>query len=93
MPANVQTMAYYGKEPWHGLGKRMPKGVTAEQMIYAAGLDWKVELHPARGAREINKNGEFSRYEVVRVPRPNTKEAAFNIPTALRVEATEWPRY
>jgi hypothetical protein len=29
---------------------------------------------PARGAQEINRKGEFSRYEVVRVPRPNTTE-------------------
>lgn len=43
-------------------------------MIRAAGLDWEVELLPARGAREINRKGEFSRYEVVRVPRPNTTE-------------------
>ena len=43
-------------------------------MIQAAGLDWKVELRPARGAREINRKGEFSRYEVVRIPRPNLKE-------------------
>jgi phage/plasmid-like protein (TIGR03299 family) len=74
MPANVQTMAYYGDVPWHGLGKQVPKGVTAEQMIRAAGLDWEVDLRPARGAREINRKGEFSRYEVVRVPRPQTKE-------------------
>lgn len=74
MPANVQTMAYYGDVPWHKLGTPVPKGVTAEQMIQAAGLDWQVDLRPARGAKEINKKGEFSRYEVVRVPRPNTKE-------------------
>jgi len=74
MPANVQTMAYYGKVPWHELGKQVPKGMTAEQMIRAAGLDWEVELRPARGAREINPKGEFSRYEVVRLPRLNTKE-------------------
>jgi phage/plasmid-like protein (TIGR03299 family) len=74
MPANVQTMAYYGEVPWHGLGKQVPKGLTAEQMIRAAGLDWDVGLLPARGAREINRKGEFSRYEVVRVPRPNTTE-------------------
>jgi phage/plasmid-like protein (TIGR03299 family) len=74
MPANVQTIAYYGERPWHGLGTPVPKGVTAEQMIRAAGLDWQVELRPARGAREINRKGEFSRYEVLRVPRPNIKE-------------------
>ena len=67
-------MAYYGEVPWHGLGKQVPKGVTAAQMIRAADLDWQVELRPARGAREINRKKEFSRYEVVRVPRPNTKE-------------------
>ena len=75
MPANVQTMAYYGEVPWHGLGTEVPKGVTAEQMISAAGLDWKVELRPARGAREINLKGEFSKYEVLRLPRPQKKEA------------------
>lgn len=74
MPANVQTMAYYGEAPWHGLGTQVPKGINAEQMIRAAGLDWEVELRPARGAQEINRKGEFSRYEVVRVPRPNTND-------------------
>lgn len=75
MPANVQTMAYYGEVPWHHLGIPIPKGVTAERMIQAAGLDWEVDLRPARGARIINKKKEYSRYEVVRLPRPNTKES------------------
>jgi len=75
MPANVQTMAYYGERPWHGLGKSVSKGITAEKMIQEAGLDWKVELRPARGAKEINRKKEYSRYEVVRLPRLNTKEA------------------
>jgi phage/plasmid-like protein (TIGR03299 family) len=74
MPANVQTMAYYGEVPWHKLGTAVPKGVTAAQMIRAAGLDWKVDLRPARGAREINRKGEFSRYEVVRLPKLGAKE-------------------
>lgn len=75
MPANVQSMAYYGEVPWHKLGKAVPKGVTAEEMIKAAGLDWKVELLPAHGAREINRKGEYSRYEVTRLPRQGTSEA------------------
>ena len=74
MPANVQTMAYYGEVPWHGLGTPVSKGVTAEDMIRAAGLDWEVQFRPARGAREINRKREFSRYELVRLPRPNTGE-------------------
>lgn len=68
-------MAYCDDEPWHKLGKKVSKGVTAEQMIREAGLDWEVDLRPARGAREINRKGEFSRYEVVRLPRPNKQEA------------------
>lgn len=74
MPANVETMAYYGDVPWHGLGTPVPKGATAELMIHAAGLDWQVDLRPARGAKQINRKGEFSRYEVVRMPRPKTAE-------------------
>jgi phage/plasmid-like protein (TIGR03299 family) len=68
-------MAYHGDVPWHGLGTRVPAGATAARMIHAAGLDWRVELNPARGATIINKNKEYSRYEVVRVPRPGTSEA------------------
>ena len=73
MPANVQTMAYYGQKPWHGLGKEVPKGVSAAEMMRAAGLDWEVEIKPARGAKKINTKGQYSRYEVLRLPRHGTK--------------------
>jgi len=75
MPANVQTMAYYGEVPWHGLGKPVSKGVSAAQMIREAGLDWEVNLRPAGSARPINSKGEFSRYEVVRLPREGIQES------------------
>ena len=54
--------------------RRCGRGASAEEMIHAAGLDWTVELRRARGAREINRKLEFSRYEVVRIPRPKTRE-------------------
>ena len=39
----VETMAYAGETPWHGLGKKVPADLSPEQMLEAAGLDWEVE--------------------------------------------------
>jgi phage/plasmid-like protein (TIGR03299 family) len=73
MPANVESMAYHGQEPWHGLGTKVRKGISSSEMIKAAGLDWEIAMKPARGAI-INKKGKASRYEIVRLPRPGINE-------------------
>ena len=73
MPHNVDSMAYYGEVPWHGLGTNIPERANSEQMIVAAGLDWSVESRPARGARK-DKKERYSRYEIVRLPRPHRSE-------------------
>ena len=39
----VETMAYAGEVPWHGLGVEVPYDLTPEQMLEKAGLDWTVE--------------------------------------------------
>lgn len=44
MPDNVDTMAYVGEVPWHGLGNALPASPTVEQMREAAGLVWEPEL-------------------------------------------------
>ena len=38
----VETMAYAGEVPWHGLGTKVPADLTPEQMLEKAGLDWEV---------------------------------------------------
>lgn len=43
MAHNVETMAYAGETPWHGLGEKVSNDLTPEQMMVAAGLDWTVE--------------------------------------------------
>jgi len=43
----VEQMAYAGEVPWHGLGKKVPNDLSAEQMLKAAGLDWEVNKVPA----------------------------------------------
>ncbi len=87
MPANVQTMAYVGQVPWHGLGKRVERIVHADEMMRSAGLDWDVQKRPARGAKLIKKFKDgrelYSRYEIVRMPKPDTdeQEVVFGIVT------------
>lgn len=43
MTAAVETMAYSGEVPWHGLGVRVPNDLSPDQMLEKAGLDWEVE--------------------------------------------------
>ena len=42
----VETMAYAGEVPWHGLGKKVPADLSPEQMLVTAGLNWEVEKKP-----------------------------------------------
>lgn len=43
----VETMAYAGAVPWHGLGKQVPADLSPQQMLEAAQLDWHVTKYPA----------------------------------------------
>lgn len=43
----VETMAYAGEVPWHGLGVSVPNDLSPAQMLEKAGLDWKVQKIPA----------------------------------------------
>ena len=42
MAHQVETMAYAGEVPWHGLGVPVSNDLTPVQMMEKAGLDWKV---------------------------------------------------
>ena len=39
----VETMAWSGETPWHGLGTEVSDDLSPEQMLKEAGLDWPVE--------------------------------------------------
>jgi phage/plasmid-like protein (TIGR03299 family) len=43
MSHEIETMAYAGETPWHGLGKLVPADLSPEQMLEAADLNWEVE--------------------------------------------------
>ena len=38
----VETMAYAGEVPWHGLGVPVSNDLTPQQMMVKAGVDWDV---------------------------------------------------
>jgi len=58
----VETMAYAGEVPWHGLGVKVNDDLTVDEMIEAAGLDWTVSKQPTFyriGDEEIS-TGKFA---------------------------------
>ena len=46
MAHEVETMAYAGETPWHGLGVPVHNDLTPVQMLEKAGLDWTVDKYP-----------------------------------------------
>jgi len=42
MAHNIETMAYAGEVPWHGLGVQVDGNLTPNEMHQQAGLDWTV---------------------------------------------------
>lgn len=46
MAHEVETMAWAGETPWHGLGKEVHHDLTPAQMLKEAGLDWSVDKKP-----------------------------------------------
>lgn len=64
MAHEVESMAYFGQVPWHGLGTKLENVATAEQAIAAAKLDWEVETRPVYLSNL--KSDDKSRFE--RIP-------------------------
>lgn len=46
MSHNVETMAFAGQVPWHGLGEKVSNDLSPMQMMQKAGVDWRVTKVP-----------------------------------------------
>lgn len=56
MSHQIETMAYAGATPWHGLGVTVEDDITPEELLEKAGLNWTAELvqtHITWKGREI----------------------------------------
>jgi len=57
MAHQVETMAYAGELPWHGLGTKVSNDISVDDMLKQSGLDWNVVPVPVFGkidGKEIN---------------------------------------
>lgn len=54
MVAAVETMAYAGEVPWHGLGNKVDENITLEEFQKEAGLDWSVSKRPVMYPRSYS---------------------------------------
>lgn len=76
MVAAVETMAYVGQVPWHGLGTKVSNDLSVDEMLEAAGLDWSVQKVPT--FYELNQEGRstFGAFKTTRTIRyPTHKDA------------------
>ena len=46
MAHDIQTMAYVGSTPWHGLGSKLVRGEPLEVWQREAGMDWLIKSSP-----------------------------------------------
>ena len=58
MAHEVESMAYAGEVPWHGLGVQVIDDLTPEQMMEKAGIAWTVKKRP------LTYSNKFDVYEV-----------------------------
>ena len=61
MAANVETMAYFGKTPWHGFGSVLEESDRKDWKLVCekSGLGWKVETVPVFTREATEDGGDF----------------------------------
>ena len=53
MSHKVESMAYAGDVPWHGLGEAVSGDLSAKDMLKKARLNWSVARKPLTAAGNI----------------------------------------
>lgn len=61
----VETIAYTGQTPWHGIGVSVEDDLSVEEMIEAAGLCWSVSKYPTF-YKENSKDIATGKFALVR---------------------------
>lgn len=68
MAHEVQSMAFKGTTPWHGLGNQLPEKQPIEVWAEKAGMDWRICEAPVRYMTEqAGALGSIHSYDAMRV--------------------------
>lgn len=59
MSAAVESMAYVGDVPWHGLGTQVDENISLREFQRQAGLDWMVQKTPVMFDAPDHERTEF----------------------------------
>ena len=60
----VESMAYVGDTPWHGLGNQLPQKQPIEVWAQAAGMDWHIKESPVHFSIEnVHNASMFGTFE------------------------------
>ena len=72
----IETMAYAGQTPWHGLGEHLPEHQPLEVWAQAAGMNWQIQESPVHYAIDNPLNasmfGTFDEQKVLYRSDTNT---------------------
>jgi len=80
MSHQIETMAYKGSTPWHGLGNILPAHQPIEIWAKQAGMDWEIRQSPVRfitGQNDIL--GEIKSFEDKKVLYRSDTSAALSV--------------
>lgn len=58
----VETMAYVGQQPWHGLGNKLARQQPIEVWKQQAGMDWQIEEAEVRYVTESRNTGSLNAF-------------------------------
>ena len=79
----IETMAYAGQTPWHGLGEHLPEQQPLEVWAEAAGMNWQIQESPVHYAIDnplnVSMFGTFDEQKVLYRSDTNTALSVVSI--------------
>lgn len=67
MSHEINSIAYTGEKPWHGIGAILEPGASIDQWTRDAGMQWDIRSSPIEYAIGTGPNAPYATYDGVRV--------------------------